>query len=97
MRKAERVAVAQFTYHGKEHLVLIRAYEKGLVLHSLYYADKDRPFDVNTQRQNVRPNELTMAHRLIEQLSAAHFRPEEYKDEYRGRLHAAVRKKSKGA
>ena len=96
MDKAERVAVAQFTHHGKEHLVLIRPYKKGLVLHTMYYADEVRSFDVDTGRQTARPGEITMAQRLIDQLASDTFRPERYKDEYRTRLKAAVQKKLKG-
>jgi DNA end-binding protein Ku len=96
MDKAQRVAVAQFTHHGKEHLVLIRPYKKGLVLHTMYYADEVRSFDVDTGRQTARPGEITMAERLIDQLASDTFRPERYKDEYRTRLKAAVQKRLKG-
>jgi len=97
MRKADRVAVAQFTHHGKEHLVLIRPYEDGLVLHSMYYDDEVRSFDVAPSRgTSVRSNEVGMAERLIAQLSADHFHPERYQDAYRTRLKRAVEKKSKG-
>src|SRR5262249_29476991 len=45
MREREVVAVAQHVSRGKERLVLIRPMAKGLVLHSLYYADEVRSFD----------------------------------------------------
>jgi len=63
MRKSDCVAVAQFTHHGKEHLVVIRPYEDGLVLHTVYYADEIRPFQIDTGHQKVRPNEGGMAER----------------------------------
>src|SRR6185436_6678410 len=44
MREQDRAAVAQYVHHGKEHLVLIRPYEQGLALHTLYYADEVRDF-----------------------------------------------------
>jgi DNA end-binding protein Ku len=37
-----------------------------------------------------------MAQKLIEQLSADEFRPEQYKDEYRGRLQEVVQQKVEG-
>src|SRR5271167_647612 len=42
MAQSERVALAQYTMRGKEHLVLIRPHEKGLILHTMYYADEVR-------------------------------------------------------
>jgi DNA end-binding protein Ku len=98
MRETGMVAVAQLVRGGKEHLVLIRPYENGLVLHSMYYGDEVRRFDdVETGGdQKIRANELDMARRLVEQLSTADFRPEQYKDEYRERLQEVVKKKSEG-
>src|SRR5262249_50264750 len=45
MREAGVVAVAQHVTRGKERLVLIRPMAKGLVIHTLYYADEVRSFD----------------------------------------------------
>jgi DNA end-binding protein Ku len=98
MRKTEKVALAQFVRGGKEHLVLIRPYDSGLVLHTMYYADEVRSMDgidVGSDAK-VRPNELEMAEKLIEQLSNDDFKPDQYKDEYRERLQEVVKKKVAG-
>jgi DNA end-binding protein Ku len=98
MRATGKVALAQFVRGGKEHLVVIRPYDGGLVLHSMFYADEVRSFDeVDIGGEpKVRPNELQMAERLIEQLSSQDFRPDQYKDEYRERLQEVVQKKVAG-
>ena len=98
MRDTGKVAVAQFVSHGKEHIVLIRPHEKGLVLHSLYYADEVRDIgEVGLDgTPKVRDNEVQLARKLIEQLSSETFRPEQYRDEYRDRLQAAVEQKVAG-
>jgi DNA end-binding protein Ku len=97
MREREKVGIAQFTHHGKEHLVAIRPYEKGLALHTLYYADEIRAFDVAIDGAGKpRPNELEMARKLVDQLSSKGFQPERYEDRYRERLLAVIRKKEKG-
>jgi len=98
MRATGKVALAQFVRGGKEHLVVIRPYDGGLVLHSMFYADEVRSFDeVDTGGEpKVRPNELQMAERLIEQLANQDFRPDQYKDEYRERLQEVVQKKVAG-
>jgi DNA end-binding protein Ku len=38
--KSGRVAIAELVSRAKEQLVLVRPYKKGLVLHTMYYADK---------------------------------------------------------
>jgi DNA end-binding protein Ku len=98
MRETGKVALAQFVRGGKEHLVLIRPFDAGLVLHSMYYADEVRSFaDVERGGEpRLRANEVQMAERLIEQLASAEFHPEKYKDEYRDRLQEVVQKKVAG-
>jgi DNA end-binding protein Ku len=43
MAQAQRVALGRFTMHGKEHVVIIRPFRRGLMLHTIYYADEVRP------------------------------------------------------
>jgi DNA end-binding protein Ku len=98
MRDTGRVALAQFVARGKEHLVLIRPYADGLVMHYLYHADEVRRFDEIDRggEPAVRAGEVELARKLIEQLSADAFRPEQFSDEYRQRLEAAVQRKIAG-
>ena len=98
MRDTKRVALAQHVSHGKEHLVLIRPYDGGLVMHEMYYADEVRAFsEIPTDGAvKLRDTETDLAKKLIEQLSATEFRPEQYRDEYRERLMEAVQKKVAG-
>jgi DNA end-binding protein Ku len=98
MEKTGKVALAQYVRGGKEHLILIRPHDGGLVLHSMYYADEVRSLaDVPTGGEpKVRANELQMAERLIEQLATDDFQPEKYKDEYRERVQEVVQKKVAG-
>jgi DNA end-binding protein Ku len=98
MRDTGKVALAQFVSHGKEHLGLIRPYQDGLVLHAMYYADEVRPFEeiVPDGDAKVRAAEVELARKLVTQLSANEFRPEQYKDEYRERVQEVVQKKIAG-
>jgi DNA end-binding protein Ku len=98
MRETQKVALAQFTSHGKEQLVLIRPHRNGLVLHSMYYADEVRSADEITSGSEVkvRANEADLARKLIDQLSAKAFHPEQYEDTYRDRVKAAVDQKVAG-
>lgn len=98
MRDTGKVALAQFVRYGKEHLVLIRPYNGTLVLHTMHYADEVRSAeDIKPGSEvKVRPNEIELARRLVEQLSTEDFKPEHYKDEYRDRVQAVVQKKVDG-
>ena len=42
LEKAKRLAVGRFAQRGKDNLVLVRPYKKGLILHECYYADEVR-------------------------------------------------------
>jgi DNA end-binding protein Ku len=98
MTKSERVALAKFVMRGKENLVLIRAAKDGLMLHTMYFADEIRDFaEVEKgDEAKVKPGELELAERLVGELSSKDFRPEQYADEYRGRVLEVVESKVEG-
>jgi DNA end-binding protein Ku len=98
MKETSRVALAKFVMRGKESLVLIRPSQNGLMLHSMYFADEVRDFseiDKGTDA-TIKPNELSLAKKLVEELSGGDFHPENYKDDYRDRVLAAVEEKVEG-
>jgi DNA end-binding protein Ku len=97
MARTGRVALAKYTMRGKQHLVLLRPVGEGFHLHTLHYADEVADFaDVERPEVAVKPGELALAIRLIEDLAQAEFRPEQYADEYRERVLAAVARKRTG-
>ena len=97
MAQTGRVGVAKYTMRGKQHLVLLRPVGEGFYLHTLYYADEVADFtEVERPDVKVKPGELDLAVRLIEDLAQADFSPEQYADEYRERVLAAVEQKRAG-
>src|SRR5881296_62734 len=98
MIKTARVALAKFVMRGKESLVLIRPSEDGLMLHTMYFADEVRDFGEVDKGANaaIKPGELDLAKRLIDELSGAEFKPEKYQDEYRQRVLSAADSKVEG-
>jgi DNA end-binding protein Ku len=98
MIKTDRVALAKFVMRGKENLVLIRATQDGLMLHTMYFADEIRDFGEIDKGADatVKPGELQLAQRLIDELSSKEFKPEQYHDEYRDRLLEVVESKVEG-
>jgi DNA end-binding protein Ku len=95
LEKMKRVAVAQLVSSGKEQLVLIRAYQNGLIMHTAYYADEVRDFgEISKGDGKLGKQELELGEGLIDQLSACEFRPEDFKDEYRLRVLSVLEKKA---
>jgi DNA end-binding protein Ku len=98
MAESSRVALATFTMRGKEHLVLIRPHAKGLMLHTMYYADEIRSVDEVDRGLNAeaKPAELDLAKRLIADLTEKKFDPAKYHDNYRERVIEAAQRKQEG-
>lgn len=98
MQAKERVAVGRWAARGKEQLVLLRPYEKGLVLHQLYYPNEVRSYEeIETGATfSFSSKERELADRLIEQLSTDEFDSDQYKDSYSERVRAAVEQKVQG-
>ena len=97
MKKQDKVAVARWIGGGKEHLVVLRPYEKGLILHTMFYADEVRDFDaIDIEESPVRDKEVQLAEMLINELTEKKFDALQFKDEYRNRLLDRIRAKSKG-
>jgi hypothetical protein len=54
LAKTNRAAIAQLVTRGKEQLMLIRPYENGLIMHSLYYANEVRNFADIAKGENTK-------------------------------------------
>ncbi len=98
LEKAQRLAVGRFAQRGKDNLVIIRPYKKGLILHECYYADEVRSFDdVETGGDfEFKPIELELANKLIEQLDQDAFEPSRFRDTWADKVRDAVEKKVAG-
>ena len=80
----------QLVTRGKEQLILIRPYENGLIMHSLYYAKEVRNFAEIGKGENSKlsEDEIELGATLIENMSDG-FEPGKYRDEYRERIHSS--------
>ncbi len=98
MTQSQRVGIAHFTMRNKEHLVVIRPYEAGLMLHTMYYADELVAAADLDRGQNAKTNEreLELAKRLIDDLTQKKFDPSKYHDTYRERVLEAAQNKVQG-
>src|SRR5262245_60696585 len=98
MEKAGQVALAKYVMRGKESLVLIRAAQSGLMLHTMYFTDEVRDFGEIDKGDSakIREGELDLALQLINGLASETFSPERYTDEYRHRVLDMINKKVEG-
>ena len=88
--------LAKLTMHGREHIVILRPAERGIMLHTMYYADEIRGVaEFEPHRNLVTGKELKLARTLVESL-VADFRPGKYKDTYRANLEKLMEAKVKG-
>ena len=98
LEKAEQVGVARFIIRGKESVVLIRPFQRGLILHTMYFHDEIRDVGEIDRGESVKikESEVQLALRLIAELANKNFDPEKYDDEYRQRVLALVKEKAQG-
>lgn len=98
MKKQHKVAVARWISGGREHLVVLRPYGEGLILHTMFYADEVRDFGaIDTENAApVRDKEVQLAEMLINELTEETFDPMQFSDEYRQRLIEKIEAKSEG-
>jgi DNA end-binding protein Ku len=97
LRKTRQCAVGRWVSRGKEHIVIIRPMEDGLVLHQLHFQAEIRSFeDLEVKPAKVSDAEMKLAEQLMEHLKAKKFEPGEYQDEFKGRVRAAIKEKVKG-
>ncbi len=97
LRKAQQCAVGRWISRGKEHIVVIRAMQDGLAMHQLHFKSEVRELkDLGLEAAPVSEPELKLAQQLIDHLAAKRFDPNEYADEHRARVQAAIQKKVEG-
>jgi DNA end-binding protein Ku len=97
LRKAGQCAVGRWVSRGKEHIVVIRPLQDGLAMHQLHFKEQVRDIkDLGIEAAQVSDPELKLAQQLIDHLAAKRFDPNEYHDEFKGRVEAAIQKKVQG-
>jgi DNA end-binding protein Ku len=82
--------------HNREHVVILRPSDKGIMMHTMFYMDEIRKVEeFRTDTSLVKEKELDLAMTLINSL-AADFEPEKYTDEYRENLKKMIAAKVAG-
>jgi DNA end-binding protein Ku len=96
LRETKYFGIAKVAMHNREHIVILRPNGKGVVLHTMFYADEIRQVDeFRTDTSQVKEKELALAKMLIDSLTAE-FEPQKYQDTYRTNLQAMIQAKLEG-
>ena len=82
LKKSGDVGIAKLTMHNREYTAILRPYEDGLMLHTMYYQDEVRRLeDFKPPKVQVKEAEVKVAQQLIEALEAK-FDLSEYHDTF---------------
>jgi DNA end-binding protein Ku len=96
MKETKYYAVAKIAMHNREHVVIVRPGEHGMLLHTMYFADEvRRTEEFRTDVSQVKDKELALARSLVESLASG-FEPEKYHDTYRDNLRRMIEAKVEG-
>jgi DNA end-binding protein Ku len=96
MRRSGYMAIAKITMSSRENVVILRPGQRGILMHTMYYADEVRTMDeFRTDAKAVSDKELTLAQTIIEGMASA-FEPQKYHDSYRTRLQELIKAKVEG-
>jgi DNA end-binding protein Ku len=95
LRQSKFDGLAKVTMHGREHIVILRPAERGIMLQTMYYLDEIRDVAEFRHKDLVNDKELKLAKVLVESL-VDKFKPEKYKDTFRENLKKLIEAKAKG-
>jgi DNA end-binding protein Ku len=101
LNETNKIAIGKVVMRDREHLVALRSYQRGLVMHQLKYLDEIKPMDEvegisNIQQPKIEDNELSLGMTLVDTLTNQQFDIGKYSDAYAKELEKLIVAKSKG-
>ena len=104
INETKKIAIGKVVLKDKEHLVALRAYQRGIVMHQLRYIDEIKPVDeiegmdgsISSQQSSIDNKELSLGKTLVENLSSKEFDISQYSDEYTKQLEQLINAKIAG-
>jgi DNA end-binding protein Ku len=93
----EYAGVARITLHQRERIVIIRAFQQGLTLHTIYYPNEIHRVEQYKQNglKDLKKQEIALGEQFAKTLVKP-FRPQEFHDEYQVRVKELIESKAKG-
>lgn len=96
LRSTGYYGVAKIAMHNREHIVILRPGQNGVLMHTMYFAYEIRKVDeFRTDLSLVKEKELALAKSLIDAM-VADFQPEKFTDNYRENLLNLIEAKKEG-
>lgn len=97
MADMDCAAIAKATMHQREHTAIIRPFQNGLILHTLYYPKEihEAKGFGETAPKTVKKQEIDLAEQFAKALIGS-FRPDQFRDEYAERVEQLIESKQKG-
>jgi len=93
LRETQHVALARVGMYGREHVVILRPGDHGILAHTMFYIDEIRfENEFHADPASAGAKELELAKTFLNALEAP-FAPEEFKDVYREELQAMIARK----
>src|ERR687885_1302087 len=104
INETNKIAIGKVVLEDREHLVALRAYQRGIVMHQLRYIDEIKPVDeiegmdgsISSQQSSIDDKELSLGKTLVENLSSKEFDISQYSDEYTKQLKQLINAKITG-
>jgi DNA end-binding protein Ku len=96
LRESGFVGLAELSMHRRQHIVVVRSGESGLIAHTMFFASeirKDQEYRADVDE--IKSRELDLAKRLIETM-AVPFEPEKFRDTYQERVQQLIDAKVAG-
>ena len=94
LQRTQRVAVGKLSMHGREHVLVVRPGQSGLLAHTLFYHNEiRRQHEVTANVESLAPKEVDLATAVIEAI-AEPFAPEEFTDQQKNKLETLITAKA---
>src|SRR5919112_666582 len=105
IKDANKIAIGKVVLKDKEHLIALRSYQKGLIMHQLMYQEVIRPIDeidgmpgseTLAKLPPIDEREIELGKMLVDNLTSKEFDVSQYSDDYSKQLEDLISAKSNG-
>jgi DNA end-binding protein Ku len=97
LRETSRCALGRWASHGREHIVMVRPLDGGLVMQQLHFSNEVREIgELAIEDVPIKEAELKLARQLIEHKASDVFDPSTFVDEVKQRIETAIAQKIEG-
>jgi DNA end-binding protein Ku len=97
LEDTQTVGIGKLLMHQRDYTVFLRAYEHGLLLHTMYFSNEIRelPHFGVIEAVDLKPQEVKLTEQLIKSMTEP-FKPKQYHDEFQGKLRKLIEAKQRG-